>query len=80
MEEMKMEKDQAMELAKQVDEAVKSCVTKIEAGEYRSKNEAIDAAIADLTALKEQPGMGGLGEESPMNLPEESAGESEDGE
>lgn len=80
--EMKGGMDKGMQtaIAEKIQTAVDSCKQKIEAGEYRNENEAIDAVIADLQALKETKGMGGLGEESPMNLPEESAGESEAGE
>lgn len=67
----------SQDLKEKIQGAVDECLTKVEAGEYRNDNEAIDAVIADLEALKQTEGMGGLGEESPMNLPEESAGENE---
>lgn len=63
------------QIKKDIQTAVDSCMQKIEAGEYRTKNEAIDAVIADLEALKETEGMGGLGESEKMDLPEESGGE-----
>jgi hypothetical protein len=65
------------ELKDKIQGAVDTCIAKVEAGEYRNDNEAIDAVIADLEALKETEGMGGLGEEGPMDIPDESAGEEE---
>lgn len=58
-----------------IEEAVKNCLDKADAGEYKTKNEVLDALIADIEALRETEGMGGLGSEDKMELPEESAGE-----
>lgn len=52
-----------------IEQAIQPCMDAVDAGEYSSKNEAIDALIADLQAAKEQPGMKGLGDEGKMELP-----------
>lgn len=63
------------DLKDKIQGAVDGCMQKVEAGEYRNDNEAIDAVIADLQALKQTEGMGGLGEEGKMDIPGESGGE-----
>lgn len=58
-----------------VQAAIQPCLDRIKAGEYASKDEAIDALIADLEAAKtSEPAMGGLGMNEGMALPEEEGG------
>lgn len=69
MEPETLDKKAKKELGTAVEAAVKECL----AGEYATKNELLDKLIADITALKdevEEPGMGGMGEEEGMTLPE----------
>lgn len=56
---------------------IQPCLDKIEKGEYASKNEAIDALVADLEAAKDGEEMGGIKEKEGMKLPEEGGEEEE---
>lgn len=54
----------------EIQTAIQPCLDRIEAGEYATKDEAIDAMIADLEAARDQS-MGGLGiDDNEMELPE----------
>lgn len=60
-------------LSADIQDAIAPCLEKIEKGEYATKNEAIDALIADLEAARESEPMGGLGGSEGMPLPDEEA-------
>lgn len=63
-----------MEAVKEAIQAeVNRCLADIDAGVYGTPEEAYDAVIAKMQALKEagEPGLGGLGGEEGLVLPEE---------
>ena len=64
------------DLTEEVSSAVEACLAK----PYSSKEDAIDAIIADLEALKGGPEMGGLGDEEGMDLGKPEGESEEEGE
>lgn len=72
-EEVMGEEEEVMEesgMQEQIMQAIQPCLDRIANGEYATKDEAIDAMIADLEAAREGGEvMGGLGiEDEPMDL------------
>jgi hypothetical protein len=63
-----------------IEEVVNPIMEQIDAGEFKTKNEAIDALMQSLGSAQEQPGMKGLGEGPKMEMPEPMPGEGEGGE
>jgi hypothetical protein len=76
MPEKPMEGDQG-NMMDEVMKIMQPCLDKIAAGDYKSKDEAIDALVADLQAAKSEPDLKGLDEGESMKLPEETPEENQ---
>lgn len=74
-ENMEEETPEVESFEEKVNSTVAECLSKLEAGEFASEGEAIDAMIEKLTAMKEGEGLKGLGAEAEggFPLPEDEA-------
>lgn len=70
--EDELEDETESPIKREIETAIQPSLDRIDAGEYATKDEAIDALIADLEAARGGENLGGLGiEDQGFELPEE---------